>query len=79
MVNNPVAATADFEHMLNNVFEVLLKTPVSGSYGGSRKTNHSRFLPQGGKGILGRTTAFTAVIEAQHRGSLHVHAIIWGV
>ena len=73
LANNPVAAALAYRQMLEAVFHDLLRLTASNR----RRKAPSRLWSAERSGILGRTVAFAGVTEAQGRGSLHSHLLVW--
>jgi hypothetical protein len=79
VLENPAAAAATFGHMMHTILEDLIGVrAVSTSFrkttgadaDGAAATNYTQ-------GILGFCPAQFGVVEAQGRGSLHFHCLIW--
>ena len=65
MANDPFASAAFFNFIFRTTLETLL---------GIRKTTHQ---VQSEMGIFGIVNGYFGVVEAQGRGSLHIHLLIW--
>ena len=65
MANDPFASAAFFNFIIRTTLETLL---------GIRATTHQ---VQSQMGIFGVVNGYFGVVEAQGRGSLHVHLLIW--
>ncbi|KDN38232.1 hypothetical protein RSAG8_09631, partial [Rhizoctonia solani AG-8 WAC10335] len=65
ITKDPYASTQYFHYIINLVLEQLFGISVHG-----RKIDASM-------GVLGRLSAYFGVVEAQGRGSLHVHMVLW--
>ncbi|EUC58245.1 ATP-dependent DNA helicase pif1, putative [Rhizoctonia solani AG-3 Rhs1AP] len=65
ITKDPYASAQYFHYIINLVLEQLFGISVHG-----RKADTSM-------GILGRLSAYYGVVEAQGRGSLHVHMVLW--
>lgn len=72
VTDNPCASAAVFKMLMENLFSILLGTPVASTV---KKT--TPFVEQR-EGVFGRATAAFSVTEIQGRGSLHSHLAIWG-
>jgi len=66
---NPAYCCIVFDLLVRAVIEELLQCQACGRE--EKKTKHSR------RGIFGRSFLNFAVVEAQGRGSLHVHGLLW--
>jgi len=86
--DNPVAMAAEYQNLINNVLEILFGIPPDTcTMGTGRKTNRTcyykyKFGYKGNKfrskGIFGYIFAYYGTHEAQHRGTLHFHVILYG-
>lgn len=65
IAKDPYAAAKFYDFVVNLLFETLFKV---------KKTN---FTVTSGEGVLGMISAYFGMTEAQGRGSLHLHVIIW--
>jgi hypothetical protein len=63
---NPMLAAEVFHFMVNSLLQHLMGIDASGRTGIKRR-----------KGILGEVHAYFGVIEAQGRGTLHLHMLMW--
>lgn len=71
IAENPVAAALSYRQVLDAVFSHLL------SLSASPRRSPPVFNYQNRRGVLGQTVAFAGVTEAQGRGSLHAHLLVW--
>jgi hypothetical protein len=65
MANDPFASSAFFNFLIRTTLETLFGVRVS------------RLRVESGIGIFGLVNGYFGVIEAQGRGSLHIHFLIW--
>lgn len=65
VARNPYAAARYFHYIIMAVMETLFNIQV---------TTHK---VEGGMGVLGEVEAYFGVVEAQGRGTLHLHMLIW--
>ena len=73
MINaNPVAAVLFFKHLIEAVYECLLRILPD------RLTRRTQVLSKRGVGIFGRVPAAMHAVEPQGRQTLHAHFAIWG-
>jgi hypothetical protein len=76
-VEDPVAVVMQYRAIIRNVTTILLglEPEYISSYEYTRK---STFFGQRVKGFFGTCTAYYGVNEAQARGALHHHVVVWG-
>ena len=76
---NPVAAAVGFCDLIGDIVSALVGCTdfsyLTSDRGCDRKTTYFGERP---KGAFGRCRACFGVVEAQGRGSLHFHALLWG-
>jgi len=65
IASNPYAAAHFFDFIIRAMLETLMGICIHGSQVTSEL------------GILGRVTAYFGVVEAQGRGTLHLHMLMW--
>ena len=86
--NNPVAMALTYQHLIYNVLEILFGAqPNHSTIGSGRKVVRTGYYKiqmryKGNKfrtkGIFGYVYAYFGTHEAQHRGTLHFHVILYG-
>lgn len=64
---DPYASASFFHFIINAILEQLL---------GIKGARHGQLI-QREKGILGMIEAYTGTVEAQGRGTLHLHIVLW--
>ena len=67
VASDPFASAAFFHHIVNAVLDSLL---------GIKARRHNERKSEE-KGILGTVSAYIGTVEAQGRGTLHVHMVLW--
>lgn len=67
VARNPYAATMFFNFMINLILETLFGI----------KVNHRAHRIESSMGVLGKINAYYGIVEAQGRGSLHLHMLVW--
>ena len=76
---NPVAAAVGFYRLIYDIMSVLVRCPYFRCKGQDRhRDRRTKYYRDCGKGVFGYCRAFFGVVEAQGRGSLHYHVLIWG-
>lgn len=82
LMGNPIAAALEYQQLINNILIILLGLPPSISPCTKQRTSdkevRTTFFNSRTKGICGYITAYYGISEAQQRGTLHFHLIIWG-
>ena len=86
--SNPIAMAAEYQHLIRCVVEILFGIPPNnftvGCRGRSNRTTYFKCTSgyKGNKfhqkGIFGHILAYYGTHEAQHRGTLHFHVILYG-
>jgi hypothetical protein len=76
-VGNPVAAVLEYKTMIGNVLKELFGAEPN-HYGHRKTTNRTSYYGDRIKGLFGDVLAFYGMTEAQARGSLHYHCLVWG-
>ena len=80
-MNNPVAYVGQFKQGIVDIMTILLgRPPAMPAHDGfsMRSTKPYKLLPRQSKGLFGTNLATYGVIESHHKGTLHVHMILYG-
>ena len=86
--SNPIAMAAEYQYLIRCVVEILFGIPPNNfTVGCKGKSNRTKYFKctsgyKGNKfnqkGIFGHILAYYGTHEAQHRGTLHFHVILYG-
>ena len=82
--DNPVAMANEYQHLIYAVLDILFGTPPDHSTigkGSARNVRTGYYRQKGAlrkKGIFGHILGYFGTHEAQHRGTLHFHVIVYG-
>lgn len=76
-IADPVATVIEYRQLISALLSVMFKIKPSFS-SHRRHSNRTYFCGGRGKGVYGTTLSVMGVNEAQARGKLHFHCILWG-
>jgi hypothetical protein len=76
-VGNPVAAVLEYKMMISSVLKDLFGAEPN-NYGHRKTTNRTTYYRDRARGLFGDILAFYGMTEAQARGSLHYHCLLFG-